>query len=229
MLDSAAPQLVIDSRMLCIGWLPADPDVAVASVPASLNPRSDRRVIFSQQVVDDEVQSPGFGAYDLTFLGIALTETDNVGGVSQSGWGTHCLISSRRLLGHARARGIPAMPGRTAIHEQHDKLVTETRLDGVPVIRTSCRIGNTPRAMQSGHHQHFVRRDGHTTSIVYTYMAELVAPFEIESVEFLEPEHPIYALRPANPLDIAWAFYSPRTAFAYPGIASGNPRIEAGR
>ena len=52
---------------------------------------------------------------------------------------------------------------------------------------------------------------------MYPYVAEPVDPFVVESVEFLEPEHPVYALRPENPLTIGYGFYSPRASFAYPG------------
>ncbi|MEU1245239.1 hypothetical protein ACFYP0_06165 [Micromonospora arida] len=48
-------------------------------------------------------------------------------------------------------------------------------------------------------------------------MAEPVDPLAVESLEFLEPDHPVYALRPADPLAIVWCFYSPRASFAYPG------------
>jgi hypothetical protein len=36
-------------------------------------------------------------------------------------------------------------------------------------------------------------------------------------MEFLDPEHPIYALRPADPLEVTWGFYSPNASFCYPG------------
>lgn len=71
--------------------------------------------------------------------------------------------------------------------------------------------------ISSGHHRYFTRRDGQLISSVYPFVAEPVAPFEIESVEFLQPGHPIYALRPANPLTIGFGYYSPRSSFAYPG------------
>ncbi|GAB3958089.1 hypothetical protein GCM10027614_74890 [Micromonospora vulcania] len=71
--------------------------------------------------------------------------------------------------------------------------------------------------ISSGHHRYFTRRGGELVSSVYPFVAEPVAPFEIESVEFLQPRHPIYALRPANPLTIGFGYYSPRSSFAYPG------------
>ncbi len=51
----------------------------------------------------------------------------------------------------------------------------------------------------------------------YPYVAGLVDPWEVFSLEFLEPQHPVYALRPADPLQILWGFYSPNASFCYPG------------
>ncbi|RAO56834.1 hypothetical protein [Micromonospora saelicesensis] len=64
---------------------------------------------------------------------------------------------------------------------------------------------------------HLTRLDGRLLSGNYPFVAEPVDPFEVESLEFLEPDHPVYALRPADPLEIVWGFYSPRASFAYPG------------
>ncbi|SCF26789.1 hypothetical protein GA0070618_4655 [Micromonospora echinospora] len=36
-------------------------------------------------------------------------------------------------------------------------------------------------------------------------------------LEFLAPDHPVHALHLAEPLEIVWNFYSPRSSFAYPG------------
>jgi hypothetical protein len=48
-------------------------------------------------------------------------------------------------------------------------------------------------------------------------VAEPVAPFEVLSLEFLEPSHSSYALRPKEPLEVTWGFYAPRASFCYPG------------
>ena len=52
----------------------------------------------------------------------------------------------------------------------------------------------------------------------YPYVAGLVDPWEVLSLEFLEPGHSVYALRPADPAagDL-WGFYSPNASFCYPG------------
>lgn len=215
MIDSATPQIVVNCRKLYVSWLPADPDAVAALVPPSLYPRPNRQVVLNQHVVDDEVQSSGLGAYNLTFLGVSLC--DPPGGVGQAGWWTHCITSSCQLLGRAEARGAPVLTGRTKICEYDSGVVAETEIDGVPVIRTRCRVGDVCNTVSSGHHQYFTRRDGQLVSAVYPYLAEVATPFEVESVEFLEPEHSTYALRPANPLGVASGFYSPRASFAYPG------------
>ncbi|MEU4774249.1 hypothetical protein [Micromonospora sp. NPDC023644] len=216
-LDPAAPHLVVDSRTLFFGWLPADPDAVAALVPAGLRPSADRLVFMNQYVVDDESQTSGFGAYSLTYLGVALAGVDAPGGTNPGGWWTHYVTSSERVRAYAAARGAPAVVGRTRIERRDGDIVAETDIDGVPVIRAHCQVGETGRAISSGHHRYFTSRDGQLLSSVYPYVAEPVDPFVIESVEFLEPTHPIYALRPENPLTIGFGFYSPRASFAYPG------------
>ncbi|MFD0785172.1 hypothetical protein ACFQZ8_14800, partial [Micromonospora azadirachtae] len=223
MLDPAAPQLVVNSRFLHVSWLPADPDAVSALVPAGLRPQPDRRVFLGQCVVDDESQTSGLGAYDLTYLGASLEGVDAPGGATPGGWWTHYITSTERVLGYVRMRGFPAYPGRTTVDVHGDTLVTETEIDGVPVIRTRCRVGETGHVIGSGQSRYFTRRDGQLLSSIYPYLLEPVSPFEVESVEFLEPEHPTYALRPANPFTIVAGFYSPRVAFAYPGSATEHP------
>ncbi|WP_243706395.1 MULTISPECIES: hypothetical protein [unclassified Micromonospora] len=223
MLDPADPQLVVDSRTLHVSWLPADPDGVAALVPPGLRPRADRQVFMNQYVVDDAAQTSGFGAYSLTYLGVALVGVDAPGGTSPGGWWTHYVTSSPRQRDYAAARGAPAVLGRTTIDLRGDLLVAETVADGVSVIRTRARVGHTGHEVRSGHHRYFTIHGGELLSGVYPFISEPVTPFEIESVEFLDPSHPAYALRPENPLLIPWAFYAPRTSFAYPGGLSRYP------
>jgi len=53
----------------------------------------------------------------------------------------------------------------------------------------------------------------------YAYIGELADGFETLSIEFLDPSHPVYALRPASPLQVVpgWCWYAPRDSFVYPG------------
>ncbi|SBT37891.1 hypothetical protein GA0070611_0366 [Micromonospora auratinigra] len=216
MLDPAAPQLVVNARTLLFSWLPADPDAVAALVPAGLPVRPDHQVFLCQYVVDDETQTSGFGAYSLTYLGVSLDGAVSPDGETPAGWWTHYLASSPRVREYAAARGAPAAPGRTTVEIRREALVAETWADDVPVIRVRGRAGHTSHTSHSGHHRYLTHQDGQVVVADYPYVAEPVSPFEIESVEFLAPEHPVYPLRPANPLQVCWGFYSPRVSFAYP-------------
>ncbi|MFU8875125.1 hypothetical protein [Micromonospora sp. SL4-19] len=225
MLDPAAPQLVVNARMLQFSWLPADPDAVAALVPPGLRPRPDRQVFLCQYVVDDESQTSGFGVYSLTHLGVALDGIDPppVGG-TPGGWWTHYLASSPRVREYAAARGAPAAPGETRLVVQGGQLTAETHVDGTPIIRVVARVGHPGIRVCSGHHRYLTGRDGELFTADYPFVAEPVTPFEVESVEFLAPERQVYALRPANPLVICGGFYSPRVSFAYP---SGPNALDA--
>lgn len=216
MLDPAAAQLVVNARVLLLSWLPADPDAVAALVPVGLRVHPDRQVFLCQYVVDDDSQTSGFGAYSLTYLGVSLRDMDAPGGDTPGGWWTHHLSSSPRVRDYAAARGAPAADGRTSVEVRRGALSTETRVDGRPLLRVGARVGHTSHVSRRGHHRYLTRRDGELLVADYPYVAEPVTPFEIESVEFLTPEHSAWALRPANPLTIAWGFYSPRVSFAYP-------------
>ncbi|SCF27585.1 hypothetical protein GA0074695_5066 [Micromonospora viridifaciens] len=224
MLDPAAPQLVVNARVLQFTWLPADPDAAAALVPTGLRPYPDRRVFLCQYVVDDRSQTSGFGAYSLTSLGLAVDGLEPPPmGDAPGGWWTHYLASCPVARAYAAARGAPVAPGETRLELRGEQLTTETRVDGRPIIRTVARVGHTGSRVCSGHHRYLTIRDGELLSADYPYVAEPVSPFEIESVEFLAPEHPVYALRPANPLVVFGGLYSPRLSFAYP---AGPPALD---
>ena len=171
----------------------------------------------NQYVVDDESQTTGFGSYSLTYLGATLAGVDAPDGVTAAGWWTHYVTSSDQVRTYALARGAPAQAGHTTITRHGDTLVAATHLGGVPVIRARVRVGETGSVVHNGHHRYLTALHGQLVSSIYPVVAEPVTSFEIESVEFLDPDHPIYALRPENPLTIAWGYYAPRASFAYPG------------
>lgn len=217
MPEIVAPQLVVNSRMIYFGWLPADPDAVTALVPKGLKPAANRQVFMNQYVVDDAGQTSGFGAYSLTYLGPDLAGLDAPDGVTPGRWWTHYLNSSPVVREYAAQRGAPASVGSTTIEVKGRRLVATTEADGVPVIRTTARVGRTGDAINRGQLRYITDVDGQRLSGIYPFVAEPVDPFEIETLEFLEPEHSTYALRPANPLEITWGFYAPRSSFAYPG------------
>ncbi|MEU9835194.1 acetoacetate decarboxylase family protein [Streptosporangium sp. NPDC048047] len=217
MSDLVAPQLVVNSRMIYFGWVPADPDAVAALVPDGLKPMADRQVFMNQYVVDRPEQTSGFGAYSLTYIGPDLEDAYAPDGVTPGRWWTHYFNSSPVVRGYAVARGVPATPGRTTIEVEGDTLVATTESDGVPVIRTTARVGRTGAAVNRGQLRYITEVGGRRIGGNYPFVAEPVDPFEVVSLEFLDPGHPVHALRPADPLQIVWGFYSPRSSFAYPG------------
>jgi len=68
-----------------------------------------------------------------------------------------------------------------------------------------------------GHLRYITQNDGILESGRYAYVGDIVAPFDVLSFEFLAPGHSSYALRPADPLEITFGFYSPNSSFCYPG------------
>lgn len=212
-----APQLVVNSRMLYFGWVPADPDAVAALVPAGLKPMANRQVFMNQYVVDSPEQTSGFGAYSLTYIGPDLEDAYAPDGVTPGRWWTHYFNSSAVVRDYASARGVPATVGTTTI-EIHGKTLTATMTsDGVPVIRTTVRVGHKLGETARGQLRYLTEVGGRFFAGNYPFISEPVADFEVEKLEFLDKTHSVYALRPADPLEITWGFYAPRASFAYPG------------
>jgi hypothetical protein len=210
------PQMVINSRMIYFGWIPADPDAVAALVPQGLQPAERRDVFMNQYVVDSEDQTSGFGAYSLTYIGPDLSGVDAPGGEIPGRWWTHYFNSNAGMREYVQERGVPATPGSTTIEIDRDTLVATTESDGVPVIRTTARVGS-PGPVGRGQLRYITDIGSRRVSGVYPFVATMVDPFEVLSLEFLAPDHSVYALRPADPLEVTWGFYSPAASFCYPG------------
>lgn len=216
------PQLITNSRTLYLVWVPADPDAVAKLVPEGLTPADDRTCYINQYVVDgpDQTSSVGdeeFGAYSLTYLGADLAGLDTEVGVPARWW-THYHNSSDVMTRYALEHGVPAgEPGRTTLDLDGDTLVATTHLDGRPVIRTTATVtvGTPQRA--AGQLRYITRRAGGFVSGRYAYVADVAEHFRVESFEFLDPTHPTYQLRPADPLQITFGFYAPSMTFVYPG------------
>jgi len=215
----AAPQLVINSRMLYSSWIPADPQAAAALLPPGLQPASNRAIFMNQYVVDSEDQTSSFGAYSLTYLGVDLAGRTAPDGVTPARFFTFYFNSSEGVRGYARERGVPASPGATVLELEGDQLVATTSVDGVPIIRTVARVGAKIGAVARGHLLYVTRVGERLVAGNYPYVGELASPFELLSLEFLAKDHPVYALRPESPLRRVegWCWYAPRDSFVYPG------------
>jgi hypothetical protein len=211
-----APQLVTNSRMLYFTWIPADPDAVRALVPPGLTAAENGQCFINQYVVDSDEQTSGFGAYSLTYAGPDLAGQDTPDGAVPGRWWTHYFNSNADMREYVSERGVPATPGETTLEIADGVLTATTSDDGVPVIRTRARVGEVA-VVGRGQLRYITDIDGTLTSGLYPFHAGLVQPWEVLSLEFLEPDHSLSALRPADPLEVTWGFYSPNASFCYPG------------
>ena len=217
-----APQLITDARMLFIVWIPADPDAAARLLPEGLTGAEGFPVYMNQYIVDDENQTSGagdpdgFGAYSLTYLGVELAGLDTEAGTPGRFW-TYYFNSSPNMIDYAMARGVPAGEGQTTLELGGGKLVATTVVGGTPVIRSTARVDVGTPLGATGQLRYLTRVGGELVSGRYPFVASVAESFEVESVEFLDPSHPVSALRPADPLEITFGFYSPAISFCYPG------------
>jgi hypothetical protein len=216
------PQLIVGARMLYIVWLPADPEAAAALVPDELEAAPGAPVYMNQYVVDDGAQVSNaasdepFGAYSLTYLGVELAGLDTEEG--QPGrWWTHYFDSSPNMIRYAAAHGVPAGEGETELALDGGKLVATTRLNGEDEIRTSARVEIGTTARGNGQLRYLTRVDGQIISGRYPFVVDTAETFEPQSVEFLGGDDSLQTLRPADPLQITFGFYSPSISFCYPG------------
>lgn len=213
----AAPQLVINSRMIYSSWIPADPKAAAALLPSRLNAAGP--IYMNQYVVDSEEQTSGFGAYSLTYLGLDLAGLTAPDGVTPARFFTNYFNSSQIMREYAAERGVPASPGSTTVEVHGHELEATTSVDGVPIIRTRARVGNKIGVVARGHLTYVTRLNGKLMAGNYAYIGDLVDPFELQSVEFLAKDHPVWAIRPAQPLQVVTgsSWFAPRDSFVYPG------------
>ena len=217
-----APQLITDARMLYLVWLPEDPSAAAALVPDDLTAAEGSPVYINQYVVDDAGQtsnaaSPdGFGAYSLTYLGVDLAGLDTEDG-TPGRWWTHYLNSSPNMNRYAVDRGVPAGSGRTTLELEGDTLVATTFVDEAPIIRTTAGVEVGAPRRATGQLRYITRVEGGLVSGRYPFVGDFAETFEATSVEFLDPAHPVHALKPREPLTTTFGFYSPSISFCYPG------------
>jgi hypothetical protein len=212
-----APQLVTDSRMLYFTWVPADPDAVRALVPDALSLADNSQCFINQYVVDSDDQTSGFASYSLTYCGADLSGQDTPDGAVPGRWWTHYFNSSAEMREYASERGVPAEPGETTLEIADGVLTATTSAGGTPIIRTTARVGDEIAAVGRGQLRYITDVGGTLTSGLYPFVATMVTPWEVQTFEFLEPDHPVSALRPADPLQVTWGFYSPSSSFCYPG------------
>lgn len=223
MATLAAPQLVTDSRMIYFTWVPADPAAVRALVPDALDLAENGQVFMNQYVVDSDEQTSGFAAYSLTYLGADLSGQDTPDGAVPGRWWTHYFNSNPDMRAYASERGVPAEPGETTLELADGVLTATTSAGGTPVIRTTANVGDGIALVGRGQLRYITDVGGTLTSGLYPFKAPMAEGWEVTGLEFLEPSHPVSALRPADPLQVTWGFYSPASSFCYPGGEGALP------
>ena len=215
----AAPQLVINSRMIYSSWIPADPKAAAALLPKGLKPAANGAIYMNQYVVDSEEQTSGFGAYSLTYMGLDLGGLTAPDGVTPARFFTNYFNSSEVMRQYVLERGVPATPGTTTVEVKGRDLEATTFVDGVAIIRTRAKVGKKIGVVARGHLTYVTKLKSKLMAGNYAYIGELVDPFELKSVEFLTKDHPAWALRPAEPFQAVTgsSWFAPKDSFVYPG------------
>jgi hypothetical protein len=217
--DLPAPQLILNSRMIYTSWIPRDPQACARLLPPALKPAANGAVYMNQYVVDSAQQTTGFGAYSLTYLGLDLLDMFAPDGVTPARFFTHYFNSSQVMREYAAQRGVPASSGSTTLEVAGGIVTATTSVEGRPIIRTRARVSDVADIVLPGHLRYVTRVGNRLIAGNYPYIGELVSTFEVQSIEFLDDQHPVYALRPASPLQVMTgaSFYAPRDSFVYPG------------
>ena len=106
------------------------------------------------------------------------------------------------MIAYAAARGVPATAGRTTLELGGGRLVATTWGEsGQELIRTTARVEVGTPFHHTGQLRYITRVGDGLVSGRYPFVMDGAETFAVESVEFLDTAHPVYALRPAEPLN----------------------------
>ncbi len=227
MHDLTAPQMIVNSRMLAFGWVPDEPARVLSLIPEGLRSLPDRRVFAMQYVVDSAVQTSGLGAHSATIIGVELDRM-SPDRLSPLRLWTHAIASTATVREQLAGLGLVVDAGLTTIALRNDSVVASTMVDGAtePVLRATCKIG-LPTRFEGGQQGHVVRVDGAVVEGVHPWIATLSERWELQSIEFLDPSHPIAPLQPGRTPRPTWGQYSPNTSFCLPGQGAGPAATDA--
>ncbi|MBM3483166.1 MAG: hypothetical protein FJX66_07665 [Alphaproteobacteria bacterium] len=218
------PQLITNARMLILCYEPADPRAVAALLPPPLRPARNKAIFLNQYVVDKPEQTSGFGSYSLTYIGPELAGY-NADKMTQGRFWTHYLNSNPLMRNYVKERGVPAKPGETTLELKRGRLVATTYVNNKPIIRSTVAVGATMTIARG--QLRYINKVGRSFyDGRYPYVMPMAERLEVISLEFLDPNHSIYALRPANPVKLtAPGLYTPAGTFCYPGGYEPMPKI----
>lgn len=209
------PHIIAEIHGIYSAWVPEDPDAVAGLVPPGLKPAGDRVVSLFQGAQSDAYTSWG-GRVSITHAEVELDGKDTLDGRLRGRWWALYLNSDPFYLAGAKLLGVPsAREGRTEIAHEGDVLTVTTYEDERPLIRTTARVGSEPAGPFGVQARYLIPGDGFPSILVP--VAAPAYAVEVIGIEFLDPDHPSYALRPAEPLQTAWTLYSPRLSYAFSG------------
>lgn len=209
------PHIIAEIHGIYSAWVPHDPDAAGSLVPQGLTPAADPVVSLFQGAQSDAYTSWG-GRVSITHAEVELEGRDTLDGRLRGRWWALYLNSDPFYLAGAKMLGVPgARDGRTEVARDGDVLTATTFEDDRAIIRTTARVGAEPVGPFGVQARYLIPGDGFPSILVP--VAAPAHEVEVLGIEFLDPEHPSHALRPADPLRMAWVLYSPRLSYAFSG------------
>ncbi len=218
-----SPQLVTGAQVLYVCFEAEDREALRPFVPDGFELRDPPTVFLNQYRVErEELHSNagfpgGWGAYNLTYMGVELAGHDLYEGMPARWW-THYYTSSSAMHAYAAAHGIPAIAGgRTELETSGKGATAITFIDGKPAVRTRASFGGRLSPPVSGQLLYLTRREGDFELGRYPFVGGTMEDIAVESVEFLDPGLHFFGLRPKQPLNVTFAVYFPDLAFCYPG------------
>lgn len=218
-----SPQLITGAEVLYTCYEAADQDAARALVPQGFEAPDPAIVFLNQYWVQGEnahsnAGFPGdWGPYTLTYMGMEIAGHDLYEGMPCRWW-THYFNSSPSMHDYAAAHGLPARKGgRTELEIADTEVTVTTYLDDKPVIRSHATFSAKDSPPVPGQLLYLTERSGEMELGRYPFVGSVKEDIAVQSIEFLDPDSPIYGLRPKQPLNITFAVYFPDLAFCYPG------------
>ena len=220
-MSSYGPQMVVGSRLLSLGYVPADAGAVTALAPGGVRLHHEQRAVLTQYVVDTAIQTSGVGAHSATLIGIDLdggtTDDDTVPPRMWVG----AIVSTPQAQDMFAARGVPTQLGRTTITIRGDAVVALTAIDDVPVVRTVATVG-APTVIETGDLIYVRETPGGVAEDTHPWIATIANHWELTSLEFTATTGAFERLRPAEQPTASWGLYAPNAAFCYPATANGR-------
>lgn len=221
-MSNFGPHMVVGSRMLALGYVPADASAVTALAPVGVRLHHAQRAVLTQYVVDAAIQTSGLGAHSVTLIGIDLDGgTMDDAAVPPRMW-VGAIASTPQAQDVLAARGIASQLGRTTLTFRGDAVVALTSIDDVPVIRAVATVG-APSIIETGDRIYVRETPRGVVEDTQPWIATITDSWQLTSLEFTGTGGVFERLRPPEQPAAVWGFYAPNAAFCYPSTTGGLP------